>query len=59
MPWVKTFDPNVRGYVRCDVTRDRLIAEARIIASREEPVTPMRTLSTWEVTAGVPGVRQV
>lgn len=52
-------DARHNGYVVCDVTPDRFRARYRTVTTVKEPTSPVVTLSSWEISAGTPGVRHL
>jgi alkaline phosphatase D len=54
----KMADARHRGYVRCRVTPESLVADYRVVESTAQPASPVSTASSWIVEAGTPGVRQ-
>ena len=57
-PHLKWFDSQ-RGYTVCEVTPDRWRATYRAVADQFDEASPVTEVSSWEVEAGTPGVRQV
>jgi len=57
-PQLKWFDSQ-RGYTVCEVTPDRWQATFRAVADQFDETSPVSTISSWEVVAGTPGVRQL
>ena len=57
-PQIKWFDAR-RGYTVCEVTPDRWLATYRAVKDQFDENSPVETISSWEIAAGVPGVRQV
>jgi alkaline phosphatase D len=57
-PHLKWFDAQ-RGYTVCEVTPDRWLATFRAVTDQFDEASPVTTIGSWEVLAGVPGVRQV
>jgi phosphodiesterase/alkaline phosphatase D-like protein len=53
-PHVKLYNGSYRGYVMCDLTRDRWQSTLRVVVGQD-----VRTLAVFEVRDGVPGARQV
>jgi alkaline phosphatase D len=58
-PHIHLYDTQRRGYLRCDVTRDRLQADYELVASTADPDSAIATGSTWIVEDGAPGARRV
>ena len=57
-PHIHLYDTERRGYLRCDVTRDRLQADYRYVVSTAVRDTEIATGSTWVVDDGAPGARR-
>ncbi len=57
-PQIKWFDAK-RGYTVCEVTPDRWLSTYRAVKDQFDESSPVDTVSSWEVRAGQPGVRQV
>ncbi len=57
-PHLKWFDAQ-RGYTFCEVTPERWVAQFRAVADQFDESSPVDTVTTWEVVAGSPGVRQL
>jgi alkaline phosphatase D len=57
-PQIRWFDAR-RGYTRCEVTPDRLVATYRVVEDQFDEDSPVSTATTWEVLAGAPGAQQV
>ena len=55
LPHVRYANVRQRGYVRCDVTGDELVARYRFAESVTTPDAPVTTGTTWTITAGRPG----
>lgn len=55
---VRWVDVRHRGYTRCDVDRDHLVAAYRQVASVESPESPISTGATFTITSGIPGAEQ-
>jgi alkaline phosphatase D len=51
-PHVKFFDARPRGYVRCDLTPDRLDVAFRALADVRDPATTVSTLAAFAVESG-------
>jgi alkaline phosphatase D len=45
-----------RGYVVCELTGETFRADYRIVDTVFEPRSPVSTSSSWQITAGTPGV---
>jgi alkaline phosphatase D len=58
-PHIHLYDTEHRGYLRLDVTHDRVRADFRWVDTTQEPVSPIRTGSSWEVAAGTPGAVEI
>jgi alkaline phosphatase D len=57
-PQLKWFDSQ-RGYTVCEVTPERWVSTYRAVADQFDAVSPVADISSWEVVAGTPGVRQL
>ncbi|GAA3390692.1 alkaline phosphatase D family protein [Cryptosporangium minutisporangium] len=55
-PHVRYFDGTLRGYLRCEVTPERWLAEARTVASIATRTSPVSTSASWVTVAGRPGL---
>jgi len=55
-PQIRYFEGLHRGYLRCDVTRDRWIADFRGVDSILDPQASVQTLASFVVEDGVPGL---
>lgn len=55
LPHVRHVVARRRGYVRCDLDREQLVARLQVAESVLTPDAPVATESTWTVTAGTPG----
>lgn len=51
-------DATHRGYTVCEVTPTAFRADYRIVESVLVPQSPISTSSSWEITAGAPGVHE-
>jgi alkaline phosphatase D len=58
-PHTKFFDGAHRGYVRCELDRDRWRSDFRAVESVATPESRAFTLASFEVRDGEPGVRPV
>jgi len=58
-PHVRFYEGGYRGYVLCDVTRDRWESELRIVTDPRDGAAPAYTLAAFEVTDGQPGARRL
>ncbi|AFY90141.1 alkaline phosphatase D family protein [Chroococcidiopsis thermalis] len=56
-PHTKFFNGTYRGYVRCHLTRDRLVTNYRIVSTIRQPEASVRTLASFVVENGKLGVR--
>jgi len=54
-PHTKFFDGQYRGYVRCEVTRERWRSDYRAVTTVLSPAAPAFTLASFEVRDGQPG----
>ena len=57
-PQLKWFDAR-RGYTVCEVTPQRWVSTYRAVADQFDETSPVSDISSWEVVAGTPGVRQL
>lgn len=57
-PQIQWFDAN-RGYTVCEVTPDRWLTTYRAVKDQFDEDSPVEAISSWEVVAGTPGVRQI
>jgi alkaline phosphatase D len=57
-PHLKWFDAQ-RGYTVCEVTPDRWLATYRAVADQFDEASPVTSIGSWEVRAGVAGVLEV
>jgi alkaline phosphatase D len=57
-PWVK-FCNDQRGYVMCDVTRDRLTTHYRVVDFVTRPGAPVKTRASFVVETGRPGANRL
>jgi alkaline phosphatase D len=57
-PQLKWFDAQ-RGYTVCEVTPERWVSTYRAVADQFDAASPVADISSWEVVAGTPGVRQL
>ena len=53
-PQIKFYNSQ-RGYVRCEITRDSLIADFRVVEKVSVPESPVSTRASFVVEAGRPG----
>jgi alkaline phosphatase D len=58
-PGAKFHDGKHNGYVRCELTRERLRADVVAIADREDPVSGASVAATFEVASGRPHARPI
>ncbi|MFJ6121498.1 alkaline phosphatase D family protein [Streptomyces sp. NPDC092129] len=58
-PHVKFYNGTYRGYVICDVTRDRWRADLRIVLKGNDAASPAFTIAAFEVRDGRPGARRI
>jgi alkaline phosphatase D len=58
LPHVRWADTRHRGYVRCDVDRERLLARYQQVETVLQPDAPVATGRTWAVEAGVLGPQE-
>ena len=58
-PHIEYFDGVHHGYVRCDVDRERWRSDFQIVANVRTRNSPQKTLASFEVEAGNPGIRQL
>jgi alkaline phosphatase D len=52
LPQIEWVNARQRGYVRCDVTADELVAQYRLVDTVRELTSPIATATTWTVEAG-------
>ena len=57
-PWVR-FCNNQRGYVMCDVTKDRLRTDYRVVDFVSRPGAPIKTRASFVVESGHPGAKKI
>jgi alkaline phosphatase D len=57
-PHVKYYESRLRGYVRCDLDRERWRTDFRVVDAVTDPDAPVRTLSSWVVEEGRPGAQE-
>ena len=55
-PWVK-FCNDQRGYVKCDVSKNTLIADYRIVEYVTRPGAPIKTRASFAIESGKPGAQ--
>lgn len=58
-PHVRFYEGGYRGYVLCEVTRDRWDATLRIVTNPRDAASPAYTLAAFTVAAGRPGARRL
>jgi alkaline phosphatase D len=58
-PGTKFHDGTHNGYVRCELTRDRLRADIVTIADRADPRSTGEVAASFEVRSGEPHARRV
>ena len=58
LPHVRWADTRHRGYVRCDVDRQRLLARYQQVETVLQPEAPVTTGRSWVVEAGVLGPQE-
>ncbi|MGK7917035.1 MAG: alkaline phosphatase, partial [Prochloraceae cyanobacterium] len=56
---IKFFESRWRGYVKCSVEREKWLAHLRIVETVNKPQAPLRTLASFVVHRGVPGVQRL
>ena len=56
-PHTKFFNGALRGYVRCQLTRDRWQTDYRIVSTISEPEATISTLASFVVEDGQPGAQ--
>ncbi|MCX7597012.1 MAG: alkaline phosphatase D family protein, partial [Fischerella sp.] len=57
-PHTKFFDGAFRGYVRCNLTRDRWQSDYRVVSSITDENATISTLASFVVQDGLPGAQQ-
>ena len=57
-PWVKFFNAQ-RGYVRCDVTAERCVADYRVLDYVTRPGSPIATRASFRIDDGRPGAQRL
>jgi len=58
-PHVRFYEGGYRGYVICDVDRDRWETTLRIVTQPTVATSPAYTLAAFDVAAGTPGARRL
>ena len=58
-PHTKFFNGSLRGYVRCQLTRDRWQSDYRVVSTILEPNASISTLASFVVEDGQPGAQPV
>ncbi len=56
-PWNR-FSGTGRGYVRCDLDRERLLSDLRVVETVEAATSPISTLASFTVENGKPGAER-
>lgn len=56
-PHIKYFESRLRGYVRCHLDREIWQSDLRVVETVEQPNAPVRTLASYGLESGKPGVR--
>ncbi|MGV0027835.1 alkaline phosphatase D family protein [Phormidesmis priestleyi] len=57
-PHTKFFNGALRGYVRCDLNRDRWQSDYRVVSTIREPQATINTLASFVVENGIPGAQR-
>jgi alkaline phosphatase D len=57
-PHTKFFNGALRGYVRCDLNRDRWQSDYRVVSTIREPQATISTLASFVVENGTPGAQR-
>ncbi|KAM3112388.1 alkaline phosphatase D family protein [Phormidesmis sp. 146-33] len=57
-PHTKFFNGALRGYVRCDLNRDRWQSDYRVVSTIREPQATISTLASFVVEDGQPGAQR-
>jgi alkaline phosphatase D len=52
IPHVRWFNVRKRGYVRCDVTKESLVAQFRLVDTAATPTSPISTATSWTIQSG-------
>jgi alkaline phosphatase D len=58
LPYVRWVNARKRGYVRCDVTPETLVAQYRLVDTVATPTSPISTERTFTVEAGTIGAHE-
>ena len=58
LPHVQWVNARQRGYVRCDVTPEAMVAQYRLVDTALEPTSPISTATSWTVEAGHIGAQE-
>ena len=58
-PQVRFYEGAYRGYLLCDVTRERWRTDLRIVTAPSNAASPAYTLAAFEVPDGSPGARRL
>lgn len=58
-PHTKFFDGAFRGYVRCNLTRERWQSDFRVVSSITEQTASVSTLASFVVQNGQPGAQRI
>jgi alkaline phosphatase D len=53
-PWVR-FCNNQRGYVKCEIAKDRMKTDYRVVDFVTRPGAPIKTRASFVVESGRPG----
>lgn len=56
-PHIQFFDGDRRGYIRCEVTHERWLADIRYVSTVSRPDAPIETAASFVVVDGEPGVQ--
>ena len=56
-PLINYVNLRQQGYVRCEVSRERMRADYRLVDTVLEPSAAIRTVSSWEIRNGEAGAR--
>lgn len=54
---IRFFDARLRGYVRCDIDQSRWRTDFQVVDNVRVQSSPLRTLASFEVEDGRPGVQ--
>jgi alkaline phosphatase D len=58
-PHTKFFDGAYRGYVRCNLTRDRWQSDYRVVSTITDENASISTLASFVVENGQPGAQKI